>query len=510
LLNNPQMKNWSLALAPLLTGVLLVLCFPPFKLFFPSFIALIPFFYFLERESSTARTILGAFLCGFIFWGGLLYWITLFTRAGYLVLILIMTMNQVIFALLVRKLKDRLGIPLVISAPFVWTAIEYIHAYSDLALTWGQIAYTLTDYPVWLQMASYTGSYGITFWLVAINALLYETGVRMSKGKMLRPLPALLTAFFILPPGLGIFRYLTYEKTTNWQSDQLKVCYVQPSIPQDIKWSPGMRDSTFELLASLSTAQARNGPELVLWPEAAAPANLRLDLPCQRFVGDLARRLNAYLLTGAPEYRLRKDGKDYDSFNSAFLFDPQGKLIGSYDKIHMVPVSERMPFEDIFTSLQEIDVGGSHFMPGTSYAVFRMEKEKFGVLICFESSFPELSREFTSRGANFLVNITNDAWFERTSAAYQHSAFLVLRAIEEGREIIRSANTGISAFYDRLGRRRLATVLFEQSSATDTIRTYRDFTFYCCHGDWPAHLCCAVSSILTLLLFIPRKILKLT
>ncbi|HUU27613.1 MAG TPA: apolipoprotein N-acyltransferase [archaeon] len=500
------MKNRFLAIAPLLSGLLLVLCFPPFKLFMPSFLALVPLFYFIENESSTCRASLGAMFCGLIYWGGLLYWITLFTRVGFLVLIILMSINQVAVALLVKKLKERFGLPLLFSAPFVWTAIEYVHAHGDLAFTWGQLAYSLTDYPLWLQMASCAGPYGITLWLVFINALIYELVKRLSAARKARPVAGVLIILFAGPFILGLFHFLTYEKMAR-KAPQIRVSYIQPNIPQEIKWSPEMQDSTFRLLASLSEAQSQNGPDLILWPEAAAPAYLRIDQHYRHYVETLASRLKVYLFTGAPEYRRSKKGSSYDSYNSAFLFSPEGRIVGYYDKIKMVPVSERWPYEDIFPVLKEIDVGGSHFATGNRHVVFQISEKRFGALICFESIFPELSAELVRRGAQFVVNITNDAWFERTSAASQHSSFLVLRAIEQRREIVRAANTGISACYDPLGRRRKATALFETASATDTIRAYDKTTFYCRYGDWPAHLAWTVSIMLVVLLIIPRKLL---
>ena len=128
-------------------------------------------------------------------------------------------------------------------------------------------------------------------------------------------------------------------------------------------------------------------------------------------------------------------------------------------------------------------------MPGDSLVVFRTEKGDFGALICFESIFPEISRGMVIKGAQCILNITNDAWFERTSAAYQHSAFLVLRAIENRREIVRSANTGVSAFYDRLGRRRAATKLYERTASTSEIHLFNCRTLYNRLSDWPAHIC---------------------
>ena len=469
--------------------------------------ALVPLLYYIDRETSSLRAALGALFCGLLFWGALIYWTTLFTHTGFLVLLFIMAANQVIFALVVRRLKRTLGIPLVLSIPLVWTAVEYIHAHGDLAFTWGQLAYTLTDYPLWLQIASFTGPYGVSLLLAAINVLIYELIKRAVEHRgIVKPAAALvvLIAAVLL---CGVYHYSRHGQIAE-KAGQLNVSFVQPSISQAIKWLPGMRDSTFNLLANLSLAQADKEPALVVWPEASAPAYLRVDKKYNLYVGQLAQQLGSFLLTGAPEYRYNEKQGEYDSYNSAFFFSPQGRVIEYYDKIHLVPVSERMPWEDIFTSLQELDVGGSHFIPGTRYVVFNMGEESFSTLICFESIFPELSREFVKRGARFLVNITNDAWFERTSAAYQHSSFLVLRAIEQRRDIVRAANTGVSGFYDRLGRRRKATALFETAGATDRIQTYSETTFYCRHGDWPAHLAWIVSVVLLLVSFFPKCVIK--
>ncbi len=486
------MRLRAIHIAPLVSGLLLVLSFPPFQLVLPSFIALVPLLAFLERERSTVRAVLGAFLCGLVFWGALLYWITIFTDAGFVVLILIMASNLALFAWVTRRLESRFGLPLAVSAPFVWTAIDYIHAHGDLAFTWGQPAYSLTYYPALIQFAEFCGPYGVTFWLVAFNGLLYTLYKRYRSSLPVGRTASAAALMIVLPLAWGSL-VLNNAGDDLAGGDNLRVSYIQPSIAQELKWSAEMRDSTFEILGQLSVSQAAERPDLVVWPEAAAPAYLRTDRRWREYVGSVAQGLDCYLLTGAPEYHFHEDRKDYDSYNSAFLFAPNGLIAGKYDKIHMVPVSERMPFEDIFTGLKKIDVGGSHFVPGDSLVVFHTGLGDFGTLICFESIFPEISRGMVRGGAQFLVNMTNDAWFERTSAAYQHSAFLVLRAIENRRAIVRSANTGVSAFYDSYGRRRQATKLYERTAATSGIRLRSDRTLYNRLGDWPAHLCWVLS-----------------
>lgn len=486
------MRLRAIHIAPLSSGLLLVLSFPPFNLYLPPFIALIPLFAFLEQERSSFRAAAGAFACGLVFWGSLLYWITLFTDAGFIVLILIMSANLALFALITRRLQSRFGLPLSLSAPFVWTAIDYIHAHGDLAFTWGQPVYSLAGFPLIIQFASLCGPYGVTFWLVAMNAALYEAFKRRAEGTPFRgPLTA-AALMLLLPLSFGVISFLNSARIEK-ASPTMRVSYVQPSIPQDLKWSEGMRDTTFQILSQLSLSQADSRPDLVVWPEAAAPAYLRTDRRWREFVGGVAVSLGCNLITGAPEYHFHEDRKDYDSFNSAFLFGPEGAIRGKYNKIHMVPMSEKIPYEGLFQRLRKIDVGGSHFVPGDSLVVFRTEQGDFGVLICFESIFPEISRGMVTKGAQCILNITNDAWFERTSAAYQHSAFLVLRAIENRREIVRSANTGVSAFYDRLGRRRDATNLYDRTAATSEVHLFACRTLYNRLGDWPAHICWIVT-----------------
>ena len=473
-------------LAPLCGGLLLLFSFPPLELYVTPFIALVPLLYLIDRARTHRRAAAGTMLFGMVFMLGLLYWMTLYTKAGYILSVLIMSSVMTLVSISVRSLRDRLGIPFTVGFPLVWTAVSYLHAHGDVAFPWGQLSYTLTYTPVWLQIASVTGPYGVTMWLAGINAVVYSIVAGSADRKKMIGALAILLA---VPLAFGLARY-GMQASAESEAGELRVAFIQPSIPQEIKWAPEMRDSTFLILRNLSLEQKSESPQLIVWPEAATPAHLRIELKYQQFVSDVARQLDAYLITGSPEYRYDSLAQKYRSYNSAFSFSPGGRFLQGYDKIHLVPISERFPYEDVFTFLQEIDVGGSHFVPGENFTVFEMEREqeRFGVLICFESIFPELSRRFVAEGATFLVNVTNDAWFERTTAAYQHSSFLVLRAIEQGRDIVRSANTGVSAFYDRLGRRRGATKLFERTAAVDTIHTYTNHTLYYHLGDWPAHI----------------------
>ncbi|HLA40731.1 MAG TPA: apolipoprotein N-acyltransferase, partial [Candidatus Glassbacteria bacterium] len=485
-------------LHPLASAVLLALSFPPFNFFFPPFVALVPLLLFIDSERSHWRAAAGTALFGLFFWCTLIYWITLFTKAGYLVVVLIMTSTFVAFTLVVRLFKSRFGLPLIFSAPVVWTAASYIHAHGDIAFTWGQLAYSLTDWPFWLQMACVTGPYGVTAWIVAINVVIYELALRRpGRGRAFRYAVA-LALLFAVPAAFGAWRYRANEDIEA-RAPKLAVSYVQPSVPQDLKWDPGLRDSTFALLRSLSLEQAGRRPQLVVWPEAATPANLRLEPNYQGFVGDVARQLGCPLLTGSPEYRWNTAISSYDAFNSAFFFGKDGRLLDGYDKTQLVPVSERFPWEDVFPALRKVEVGGSHFVPGDRYTVFHFDGEAFSVLICFESIFPQISRKFVRGGARFLVNITNDAWFGNTSAPYQHLSMYSLRAVENRVPVIRAANTGVSAFIDVRGMIISRTGIFEKGYLKNRLETPgidSPITFYTRFGNLFAYLCALITSLI--------------
>ena len=173
-----------LFISPVAGAALMLLSFPPFELYITPFIALVPLIFLIDRSSSTARAATGTFMFGMAFWLGLLYWITLYTRAGYLVSALILSGVMTVSAILIRRLRSKIGVPLTLSIPLVWTAASYVHAHGDIAFTWGQLPYTLSYMPIWLQMASVTGPYGVTMWLAVVNVVIY--GLIFSKRNRLQ------------------------------------------------------------------------------------------------------------------------------------------------------------------------------------------------------------------------------------------------------------------------------------------------------------------------------------
>jgi apolipoprotein N-acyltransferase len=237
---------------------------------------------------------------------------------------------------------------------------------------------------------------------------------------------------------------------------------------------------------------AEDKPDLIIWPETATPFFFQEAKEYQPIVLEIPEKTNAFLLFGTPFYKLEKGKVDY--YNSAFLISPLKKLIGKYDKIHLVPFGEYIPLRKLLFFIESsIGEGIGNFKPGKESFNFSLPQGKFGVLICFEIIFPDLCRRFVKNGADFLVTITNDAWFGRTSAPYQHLSMATFRAIENRVFIARAANTGISAFIDPKGKIVGQGGIFTEEAMNGTIRLSKKKTFYTLYGDVFAWICSGFS-----------------
>jgi len=226
--------------------------------------------------------------------------------------------------------------------------------------------------------------------------------------------------------------------------EPVKISVIQGNIPQHEKWDPAKQRDILENYTQLSIKASLDKPDLIIWPETAIPADPYYEPLILEHVLGLAKQLRIPILAGVPF-----STSYYDYFNSAVLISSKGKILERYDKLRLVPFGEYVPFEKYLGFVRRIAPApiGS-FRAGDEYVVF----DKFSALICFEDIFPDLSREFVKRGARMLVNITNDAWFKDTPAAYQHAQASVFRAVENRVPVVRCANTGYSVFVDSTGR----------------------------------------------------------
>jgi apolipoprotein N-acyltransferase len=480
------------------SGVLLTLAFPPFDLLIPPFIALVPLFYFVKYAEETGQLLWGGLLVGILFWISLLYWVTLFSISGFIALVLYLSFFPLIFLFGLEFLWKRASLPLWLVGPSLWITLEHFRAIGELAFTWGQLCYSLPRHPLPLQIAEVSGPYGVSFWIVLVNTLVYSTLTRSGRSRTVSTF--FLSLVILLPIIYGVY---CFGREDLRDGEELKISLIQPNIDQDRKWSHSYRDSTIMILEELSREALKAGPDLVVWPETAVPAYIRHNDIYRGRVSRLVAASGIPYLVGSQDYE-KVGESDYQTYNSAFLFRSTGHMdFKPYSKIRLVPFGEKLPYESLFPGLRDIKYGGGHFSPGEEFTLFDIDAGDFGVLICFESIFPELSRQFCLEGANFLLNITNDAWFLRTSAPYQHASVLPLRAIENRIYIGRSANTGVTMIVDPLGRINESTPIFTKMVISGIIHARNTDTFYQRHGDLVVYLSWII--LLVALIFLPLR-----
>jgi apolipoprotein N-acyltransferase len=323
-----------------------------------------------------------------------------------------------------------------------------------------------------------TGVWGVTFWVVAVNACVLKAALGRGRGVRIR---WMAIGFALVIAGYTQGRVALSREVPRVE---IKAALIQPNVTTDIKWDPEHKQEIIDKIVNLTNAVP--GPvDLLVWPETAVPSAVMYDPLILNKMRQLARRHNAPLLTGFAHFEQGPDG-ERRAFNSAMTVRPDGRLSERYDKIHLVPFSERFPFQNIAPFLNDIDFGQAQFTPGESYVVFETAAGKFGVLICFESLFAEISRNMVRGGADFLLNITNDAWFGKSQAPLQHASMAVFRAVEHRVGIGRCANTGISMFIDPYGRMSQPTELFTTEVVVGQIAKRRGLTLYTRYGDFAA------------------------
>lgn len=477
-------------------GFLLALAYPPLDLLPVALLAPWPLLAFLETPDGErpGRAFLGGYLFGLAQFGAVLYWIaglsgfSAMAVPAYLASVLILAANAGLTGLMVALARRR-GISVALSFPLAWTAVEWLRSFGDLGFTWALVGDVLASYPLLIQPAELGGAYLLSLWILGLSSAMY---------RLLRPRPgsrrALAAAATVLlaasAPLYGAFRLERLEEeAASWP--RLRAAAIQPNVPQDAKWDEAFVDETFRRLAILTRRAGNHDPELVVWPESAVPVYLRYDARAAALVPALAAEVEAPIFTGTNDAdtldgRSGRSAGDYRVYNAAFLVRADGLAEGRYAKRRLVPVAERVPFvPDLATGVFErLSSWTGQFATGRTWPVWSVEGFGFGATICYESVFPNVSRRLVREGADFLVNITNDAWFGPTAAPYQHASHLPLRAVEHRLSYLRSANTGISGWVDPLGRFRERTPLYEYAVVVADLPMPGITTPYTRWGDW--------------------------
>ncbi|MCI0370095.1 MAG: apolipoprotein N-acyltransferase [candidate division NC10 bacterium] len=364
-----------------------------------------------------------------------------------------------------------------VGAAALWTALEYLRTYALSGFPWNLLGYSQLPNLPFAQVASVTGVYGVSFLLVLATAAL---AVPFLPGMPRRGAWRIVGAAALLV-GAAHAAGIWALRGTDTAAAPLQVGVVQGNIEQAFKWSPAALDLTLGKYARLSAEAASGGVDLVVWPETAAPLLLRQDPARLAQVRALAESLGRPLLVGAPD---RAAGEPVRLLNSAILLGPDGRLLAKYDKMHLVPFGEYVPLRPLLFFVDKIATGIGEFVPGEARTMFRVPGGTFAASICFEVIFPAEVRAAVAGGAEFLVNITNDAWFGRSAAPAQHLRMAAFRALETRRYLARAANTGISAVVDPYGRVLASTPLFEEAVLVQGVIPRRDLTPYVRFGDW--------------------------
>ena len=406
-----------------------------------------------------------------------------------------------------------------LGAASVWVALEMLQARLLGGFPWNLLGASQVEMIPLVQLASLTGVYGLSFLLVWFAA-----GLRAAAAAVWRE-PTRRYGWMreLAVPGLAVLLVFAW----GWQrvraytegERRLRITVVQPSIPQTWIWDPQENENRFRTLVGLTRQALQEPTDLLLWPEAAVPMFLRYDPVTQATVTELARQHRIWMITGSDDAEprgLAGETEEADYFNAAFLIGPDGRLRSVYRKMHLVMFGEYIPWVDVLPFVRWFTPITGQYTPGQNPVVFEIEPGAAGAasvsdgapvraapLICFEDVFPHLARRFLEGGPDLWVNLTNDGWFGRSAAQWQHAANAALRAVETGRPLVRCTNNGLSVWVDPLGRFRqilrdergsvygAAWAVWEVPLPDRTVLA--EGTFYARHGDLWGWSCVAAA-----------------
>jgi apolipoprotein N-acyltransferase len=505
------------------SGLALALAFPNFDFNFAAWLAFVPLLYAIDGEAHR-KVFLYAWLQGFVCYVASLYWVTItlhhFADVRVVFAVMPMMLLAAVIALFTAAafwaaalIAARLGFSMVVTLPIVWTAVEWVRTYFPIGFPWNLLGYTAYQNLTLIQFAEFTGVYGVSALIVLFNVVIYivvfRRGSPRLQGISLGVLSTLIAAAWI-------FGTLRIGELQGERPDRsLKFAMVQGDIPQSIKWDPHFLESSFSVYVQQTEEAARLGADLIVWPEAAAafffqpteqyPAAFADDAPYRQRLLQLAADTADPILFGAPA--LAQESGRLGFYNRAYLVSGSGAITAWYDKIQLVPFGEYVPLRRLLGYfVNRVVAGFGDMFAGSQQTIFEFKGARLGVLICYESIFPNLSRKAVDRGADILVNITNDAWYGESSAPYQLLAMAAMRAVETKVPLVRVANTGISAVIQPTGQITARTPLFKRGTEIERVYWVPRRTVYTIVGDLFAEICFALAAIaLIVAYFRPRR-----
>jgi len=504
--------NFRTAALAAVSGLLLAASFPTIQFHFLAWFALVPLLIALKNSSVRNGLWIGG-ITGLVYFAGTVHWVTNSVHfygnvplvPASLVTLLLCAYLAIYPALFgaalihIRKNHPSLAF---LAAPALWTALELARTYVFSGFPWSLLGYTqYTALPV-IQIADITGVYGISFLIVLVNAALAEL---ILDQKRFIPLVA-AGSVLALVLSYGVLQLRKPEAKGSF-----KVSVIQGNIEQDQKWDPAYEMQVIEVYERLTSKAAKLRPDLVLWPETATPFYFNSPRENDRErTADLKRfvkRNHIPILFGSPTFELLPE-RVVHLRNSAFLLSPEGTTLAEYHKFHLVPFGEYVPLKNVLFFVDKLVQAIGDFQAGKEYTVMAVpvpgqQDVKVSTVICYEIIFPDLVRRFVDQGATVITTITNDAWFGRTAAPYQHFSMAVFRAVENRVPVARAANTGISGFIDANGKILQTSGLFVEAELMQALTPGTVRTLYTRYGDLFSYAC--VFFCLILLVKLPNN-----
>ncbi len=510
----PSRTNSLLAI---LSAILLMLAFPDFDWWFLAWFALVPLFFAIEREK---ESVVKSFVLGWIFGTGFFFgscwWLTFsfITYGGIptliayfllLIISLIVGFFPAVFGAIFSLVLKRFGTYGILSAPFLWIAVEFLR-FNLTGNNWNTIGYAQAFVNgSRINLASIGGVYLVGFYFLVWNTafVFFIKEVIINKKNYIA---------FSICLGLlqGLFYVLSDISTPNISNQKAAmVIAIQPNVPMsglnEEKWMKlrqrhvELAEDALQKLNSQPTTDNRL-PTTVIFPESPMNFMYERDEEFQAFIRVFARKHNAYVLFNSAE----PNAKNANFYNSAIMVNPQGEKIAQYDKIHLVPFGEYAPVPSAVEQFVPTLVG--NFQYGENYNLFPFGEAKGGIMICYESHFASLSREFARRGADVLIEMTNDGYLGNTPVLRQHLASAVFRAVETNRPVLRVTNVGVTAFVNERGEVLDAARPYTEDTRVWTVsKSDGKQTFYVRYGEWFAWLCSLMSLGLLFLGFWKRR-----
>ncbi|MFO7525691.1 MAG: apolipoprotein N-acyltransferase [Ignavibacteriaceae bacterium] len=492
----------------ILSGILIGISFTPFPMPFPLFLffAFIPYFFVLEKRNTLLKINQGNYLLVFVLSIVTIYWVGswqskadpfLMMGGGVLIFFypVVFFIPSTLYYLSSKIFKGKFILWLF---PLFWVTAEFLLTLTDLKFPWLTLGHGLAKFTAFIQIADITGAFGLSLIVLYINIFLFKAAKIISAGsRKFIPQISLAILLFIIPVIYGTVKLNNYKESVN----KIRVGVIQPNIDPWDKWEVGGLNDLVKLYFELSQKCIDQGADIILWPETALPVYLLSD-SYQSTVDTIYSFLkmnNVHLMTGMPDIKFyfNKDEAPenskfamdaeyyYTTYNAILLFSPDETEVQRYGKMHLVPLGEKTPFVDqipFLGNLLKWGVGISGWNTGQDTTVFtaniNSRAVKIGGLVCFESVFPVFATHFVERNAQFLVVVTNDSWYGNSSGPYQHKEFAALRAVENRRAVVRSANGGISCLIDQRGITIKETEMFTRDNLVVDVSLNDEKTFY--------------------------------